>query len=80
MSIEVVFEEINNVLNTIVKLFKLEFTDKEISDYNTEENSKETATIKSHLLFKKCYLKQKLERIALEEEEKRLPILLDLFR
>jgi hypothetical protein len=53
-----------------VKLFRLEFTEKEISDFNKLSNSqvKEACPIKKHLLFKKYYLKQKLERIMLEEE------------
>jgi len=75
LSVNAVFEEIYNILSSIVSLFRLEFTEQEQSQYN-KSSQKE--------LFSKCpikniYLNQKLERVLLEKEDKRYPLLLSLF-
>lgn len=62
LSINLFFEEIHNLLNTIVKLFKVEFSEEETSRFEDKygEIMQETCPIKRFHIMRKYHLKRKL--------------------
>jgi hypothetical protein len=56
------------LLNTVIKLFRIRFTEDEIASYEERcgDELNEACPIKKHILLKKFYLKRKLDRILME--------------
>ncbi len=74
------FKEINNLLGSIAKLFKLNIDQHEVGAASEEKQlSSEQCPLQRSFLFKKYVLNRKLEKLLLQEEEKKYPSLLETF-
>lgn len=75
------FKEIANLLNSVEKLFKLTIQEEEkkFVAKSPPEVESLNCPLQKEFLFKKYILNRKLEKIILEDEQKKYAALLDLF-
>lgn len=81
ITIDFFFEQINELINSVIKAFKVEFTSQEVQKFSQRypDEEDEIGTVKKYNVLKKFTLNRKLSKIMIEEEEKRYPLLLEAF-
>lgn len=80
LTVQFFFKEINGLLTSLIDLFKVEISEEETEEFEKlYPENEQMEPHKKYTVFKKFALSRKLQKIPLESEEKRYPLLIDLF-